>query len=83
MRRRGSLSIEYSVLIAIIISSIIAMMVYVKRSMMGKLRDSADSFGFGRQYEPGVTTIKQECFDKNGGSIPCCKDSSGDPISCK
>lgn len=53
--RRGFLSLEYAVLIVVCAASFLAMAVYIKRSVMGKWRTSADTMGFGRQYEPGVT----------------------------
>lgn len=45
----------YAVLIAIIIAALIAMNRYLTRAVQGKLRDSADVFGGGAQYAPGVT----------------------------
>ena len=65
--RRGFSTIEYSVMIAIVVASLIGMSVYTKRAIMGKWREAADTFGFGRQYEPKVT----KCFDVQGQEIPC------------
>jgi len=53
--RKGSLTLERAVLIAVVAAALIAMSVYIKRAISGRFRDAADSFGFGRQYEPGVT----------------------------
>lgn len=55
-RRRAFTTLEYAVLIAIVVAGLIGMSVYIKRALSGKWRDAADSFGSGRQYEPGVTT---------------------------
>ena len=53
--RKGSLTLERAVLIAVVAAALIAMSVYIRRAISGRFRDAADSFGFGRQYEPGVT----------------------------
>ena len=47
--------IEYAVLIAVVVAALIGMGLYAKRSLMGKWRGAGDAFGFGQQYEPGVT----------------------------
>lgn len=56
MRNKKAQSVlVYAFLIAIIIAALIAMNRYLSRAIQGKLRDSADVFGGGAQYEPGVT----------------------------
>ena len=54
-RRRGSLSIEYGVLVVVAVAALLAMAVYFKRALGGRWRQVGDAFGYGRQYEPGVT----------------------------
>ena len=49
--RRGSLSLEYACLIAIVVAALITMSVYTKRAICGKWRDVGDGFGYGRQYQ--------------------------------
>jgi Flp pilus assembly pilin Flp len=49
--KRGFSALEFAVLIAIIAAALIGMSVYLKRSLCGKWRQAADSFGFGRQYQ--------------------------------
>ena len=56
-RQRGSLIIEYAILVAIVVAALIGMQVYIKRAICGRWRAAADTFGHGRQYEYGVTTI--------------------------
>ena len=51
----GSTVLEYAFLIAIIISTLLVMSVYIKRNLQGKWRSVGDQFGSGRQYEPGVS----------------------------
>jgi len=53
--QRGFLALEQALLIAVVVAALIAMSVYIRRAISGRFRDSADSFGSGRQYEPGVT----------------------------
>lgn len=50
--KKGFLTIEYAILIAITVAALIGVSVYLKRSLCGKWRDVGDTFGYGRQYEP-------------------------------
>lgn len=57
MRRKGFLAIEYTVLVAIVIAAFLGMYVYIRRAISGRWRAQVDSLGgYGRQYEPFVTT---------------------------
>lgn len=51
---RGAFSLEYAVLIVCLVAGLIAMKIYITRSIQGKLRQTADSIG--EQYAPGDTT---------------------------
>lgn len=51
VKYKGSLSIEYAVLIAIVVAALIVMSLYIKRTLSGKWRQVGDGFGYGRQYE--------------------------------
>lgn len=57
MKKKGSLTIEYAVLIAIVAAALLGMAVYLKRSLCGKWREVGDTFGHGRQYEPNATVV--------------------------
>lgn len=57
MRRRGFSSLEYVVLAAVVAAALTSLAVYTKRALMGKWRTVGDTFGHGRQYEPGVTAV--------------------------
>lgn len=48
--RRGAAIVEYGVLLAIVVAALVAMQIFVKRSMVGRLRGAADSIG--EQYDP-------------------------------
>lgn len=50
----GQSTIEYAVLMAIIVAALVAMQIYVKRGFSGRLRAAADSVG--EQYSPRHTT---------------------------
>ncbi|MDD2679223.1 MAG: hypothetical protein PHO03_00255 [Candidatus Omnitrophica bacterium] len=50
--KKGFLSLEYALLIAVLVAALVAMGFYFKRSLSGKWREAGDSFGFGRQYKP-------------------------------
>ena len=52
MNRKGMFSLEQGFLIVILVSALLAMSVYLTRSICGKMRASADVFGYGRQYSP-------------------------------
>jgi len=51
-RSRGFLSLEYALLVAVLIAALVGMAVYLKRSLSGKWRQAGDAFGQGRQYKP-------------------------------
>lgn len=59
--------LEYSLLIMVLVAALIAMAIYFRFSFQGRLRESADIFGRGEQYEPGVTI----CYDEDGTVVPC------------
>jgi len=50
--KRGLSSLEYALLIALVVTVLVAMAFYFQRSLGGKWREAGDSFGFGRQYQP-------------------------------
>lgn len=56
-KNRGFSVIEYSLLIAIVAAGLIAAAVYLKRGIMGKWRQSGDTFGAGRQFDPETTAV--------------------------
>jgi hypothetical protein len=45
--------------IAIVLAALLGMQRFLKASLMGRWGSIADSYGFGRQYEPGKTTVGQ------------------------
>ena len=61
LNRNGQQTAEYAVLIAVVVGAVVAMQVYVKRSLQGKVKDVTDHVGDSlgtdknpvlSQYEP-------------------------------
>lgn len=76
MMRRGNKAqsfLEYAVLIAVVVGALIAMRIYITRSVQAKFKQGADVFGQGEQYEKGVTQVTNlddtgtESGDGSGG----------------
>lgn len=53
-RKRAQTTLEYAILICVIVGGLVAMQVYLKRGYQGKLKEGADSMG--QQFSPGNTT---------------------------
>jgi Flp pilus assembly pilin Flp len=53
-KKRAQSTLEYAVIIAVVVGALIAMQVYVKRGLQGRLRQATDDIG--DQFAPGVTT---------------------------
>ena len=53
----GQSTIEWVVFVVVLIMTMIAMRPYLVAAVCGRWREAADQFGYGRQYEPGLTTI--------------------------
>jgi hypothetical protein len=57
-KNKAQTTLEYAILIGVIVAGLIAMQTYIKRGYQGKLRESADSMG--QQFSPGYTTTHYE-----------------------
>jgi len=53
LKENGQSTLEYAVLIVVIIAALIAMQVYLKRGIQGRMRESTDQIG--EQFSPGYT----------------------------
>ena len=53
--KRGQSTIEYAVLIIIIIGALLSIQVYIKRGVQGRLKQAADDIG--DQFSPGNTNV--------------------------
>ncbi|MBM3246502.1 MAG: hypothetical protein FJZ13_04160 [Candidatus Omnitrophica bacterium] len=47
-------TLEYAVIIAVVVAGLVAMQVYIKRGFQGRLRQASDDIG--EQFSPGNTT---------------------------
>lgn len=54
LNKRGQSTLEYAVIIAVIVGALIAMQVYIKRGVQGRLRQAADDIG--EQFSAGYTS---------------------------
>ena len=52
-RQKGQSTLEYAILIIIILGALLAIQVYIKRGIQGRLKESADNIG--DQFSPGNT----------------------------
>ena len=59
----GQSSLEICVLIVCIVSALIAMQVYIKRAIQGRMRQAADDIG--QQYSPGNTYSDMYTYMEN------------------
>lgn len=57
-KKRAQTTLEYAILIGVIVGGLIAMQVYLKRGFQGKLKESSDSMG--QQFSPGYTNTSYE-----------------------
>ncbi|MFH1519362.1 MAG: hypothetical protein ABIE75_02185 [Candidatus Omnitrophota bacterium] len=54
IKRRAQSTLEYALIAAVVAGGLIAMQVYLKRGLQGKLKSASDELG--EQYSPGYTT---------------------------
>jgi len=51
--KRAQSTLEYAILIAVVVGALIGMQTYVKRGLQGRLKAASDDVG--SQFEPGTT----------------------------
>ena len=54
-KKKGQSTLEYAVLIVIIIAALLAMNQYIKRGLQGRLKSATDDIG--DQFSPGNTNV--------------------------
>ena len=54
IKKRGQSTLEYAILVVVVIMALVAIQAYLKRGMQGRMRDSADQIG--DQFSPEFTT---------------------------
>ena len=55
--KKAQSTLEYAILIAVVVGALIGMQTYVKRGLQGRLRTATDDVG--TQFEPALTTVDQ------------------------
>lgn len=60
LSKRGQSTLEYAVLIVVIIAALVAMQVYLKRGIQGRMRESSDQIG--EQFSPGYTVSNRTTY---------------------
>ncbi|MFH0876838.1 MAG: hypothetical protein V1863_01260 [Candidatus Omnitrophota bacterium] len=66
MRTRGQTAVELAILIAAIVIAAVAMQVYTRRAVQGRLRMAVDSIG--EQYDPNATTSEFDVTQKSNST---------------
>jgi len=54
-RLKGQSTLEYAMIIAVVVGALLAINIYMKRGLQGRLRESADQIG--DQFDANATTI--------------------------
>ena len=58
--RSGQSMAEYAIVLTVVITAIVAMQIYVKRGLQGKVRDVTDAVGFGLTKAQGITKVTNQ-----------------------
>ena len=58
--RKGQSTLEYAILIIIIIGALLSLQIYIKRGIQGRLKSSADDIG--DQFSAGNTNVVRKTF---------------------
>jgi uncharacterized protein (UPF0333 family) len=53
-KRKGQSTLEYAIIIAVVVGALLAMQHYVKRGYQGRLKSASDEMG--EQFDPGAYT---------------------------
>jgi Flp pilus assembly pilin Flp len=54
---KGQSTLEYALIVAVVVGGLIAMQIYMKRGVQGKLRESTDQIG--EQFDAEKTTVSR------------------------
>lgn len=54
-KRKGQSTLEYAILIIIILGALLSIQIYIKRGVQGRLKSAADDIG--DQFSPGNTNV--------------------------
>ena len=59
--------LEGAVLTIVVVAALLTMFKFLQAGAQGRIRQAADAFGGGEQYESEVT----KCYDKEDNEIAC------------
>lgn len=71
--KRAQSTLEYAVIIAVVIAALLAIQIYMKRGVEGKLRESTDSIG--EQFDANNTTMNIT-RGRNGTTVQLVKNKT-------
>lgn len=66
MKNKAQSTLEYAVIIAVVVGALLSMQIYMKRGVQGKLRESTDQIG--EQFEAGKTSVHSKT-DRQGTTV--------------
>ena len=69
---KGQSTLEFTIMMAMVIGAFLLMQIYMKRGMQGKLRESADQIG--EQFEAKDTVIKDAKVNRTAKTVQIVKD---------
>lgn len=65
-RQKGQSTLEYAILIIIIIGALLSIQVYIKRGVQGRLKSATDDIG--TQFSPGNTNVVMKMITSSQSS---------------
>jgi len=81
--KKAASIMEYTTLIIIILGALLLMRQYIFQAMMGRWKETADSFGYGRQFDSTTAAVVENlfgCADGHQEGAKWCKTiSAGGP----
>ena len=57
LRKRAQSTLEYAVIVSVVVAGLVVMQIYMRRAVEGKMHDSSDRLG--EQYSAGNVTYKR------------------------
>ncbi len=65
-KSRGQSTLEYALIVAVVVGALLAMQIYMKRGMEGRMRKASDDIG--KQFEADKTTVTHKTT-KSGTTV--------------
>ncbi len=60
LNKKAQSTLEYAILIFVVVAALLSMQAYLRRGIKGKMRESSDQIG--EQYSPGITTSNYSTY---------------------